>query len=155
MRLYLVQHGEAKPEAEDPQRPLAESGRQAVEKVARHAARAGVRPQSILHSGKLRAQQTAEILAGHLHPVRGPEAVSGLAPNDDPASACDLAQTAVGDTLLVGHLPHLGRLACLLLSNNPDADLIRFQMGGIVCLERGSPGSRWTLRWMLTPELVP
>ena len=63
MRLYLVQHGEAKPEAEDPQRPLADAGRQAVEHVARQAARAGVRPQVILHSGKLRAQQTGEIMA--------------------------------------------------------------------------------------------
>lgn len=154
MRLYLVQHGEAKSEAEDAQRPLSDAGRQAVEKVARQAARAGVRPQAVLHSGKLRAQQTAEILARHLHPAPGPETVSGLAPNDDPASASELAQTATADTMLVGHLPHLSRLASLLLVNNADTQPVRFQMGGIVCLERDSPGSRWGLRWLLTPEIA-
>ena len=154
MLLFLVQHGEAKSEAEDPQRPLADAGRLAVDKVARHAARAGVRPQAILHSGKLRAQQTAEILTTQLHPARGPEILSGLAPNDDPASAHDLAQNATGDTMLVGHLPHLSRLASRLLLNNADTQPVRFQMGGIVCLERESPGGRWLLRWMLTPEIA-
>ncbi len=153
MRLYLVQHGEAKPETEDPQRPLAEVGQQAVERVARHAAHAGVRPQVIFHSGKLRAQQTAEVLAGHLQPERGPEMQSGLNPNDDLTLAAELARDATDDLMLVGHLPHLSRLASLLLVNNADAQPVRFQMGGIVCLERDTPGSRWLLRWMLTPEI--
>ncbi len=154
MLLYLVQHGEAKSEEQDPERPLAEPGRKAVEKVARHSARVDVRPQAILHSGKLRAQQTAEILATHLKPARAPEKISGLSPKDDPASAHDLVQNATGDTMLVGHLPHLSRLASLLLTGDAAAELICFQMGGIVCLERGAPGSRWTVRSMLPPEIV-
>ncbi len=34
MELYLVQHGEAKSKAEDPQRPLTQRGREDVARVA-------------------------------------------------------------------------------------------------------------------------
>src|SRR5437899_75323 len=87
MECYLVQHGEAKPEQEDPARPLTDRGRREVERVARAARRSGVGVAEILHSGKLRAQQTAELLAAALSPVGGVRAVAGLAPTDDPAAA--------------------------------------------------------------------
>ncbi|HDD66024.1 MAG TPA: phosphohistidine phosphatase SixA, partial [Nitrososphaeria archaeon] len=62
MKVYLVQHGEAKREEEDPARPLTEEGKREVEDVARFLAELGVRVDRILHSGKLRAAQTANIL---------------------------------------------------------------------------------------------
>ena len=37
MRLYLVRHGEARPDAEDAARPLTERGRQAIERVGQAA----------------------------------------------------------------------------------------------------------------------
>ncbi len=37
MKLYLVQHGEAKKKEEDPLRPLSESGREDVQRVAKYA----------------------------------------------------------------------------------------------------------------------
>ena len=154
MRLYLVRHGKATSDAEDPRRPLSESGRKKVGKVARQLARADVRPGEIRHSGKLRAQETAEILAEHLQPASGLQIQSGLSPDDDPASAAELAATAETDTMLVGHLPHLGRLASLLLCGNGDKDLILFKTATIVCLERGSSGDPWLLRWILSPEVA-
>ena len=59
MELLLVQHGEAKTEAEDPVRPLTERGADAVRSMAVWAARAGVKVDQIRHSGKRRAEQTA------------------------------------------------------------------------------------------------
>ncbi|MGH2376556.1 MAG: hypothetical protein ACRDIC_24240 [bacterium] len=56
--------------------------------------------------------------------------------------------------MLVGHLPHLGRLASLLLVGTAERAVIRFQMGGVVCLARDDSGA-WALEWMLVPELVP
>ncbi|HEU5261100.1 MAG TPA: phosphohistidine phosphatase SixA [Gemmatimonadales bacterium] len=151
--LYLVQHGEAKPETEDPARPLTERGRGDVESVARAAARAEVRLARVAHSGKLRARETAEIIAAALSPPRGVVQLAGLAPMDDPA----IAQRAVAEltepTMLVGHLPHLSRLASLLLVGDPARDIVAFRMGGIVCL--GNDEGRWRVGWMLTPELVP
>jgi len=76
--IFLVQHGKAYTEAEDPERRLTPKGIAETEKVARHLAAAGVRPAEIIHSGKTRARQTAEILARHLGaPVREGE---GLGP---------------------------------------------------------------------------
>jgi phosphohistidine phosphatase len=48
MKLYLVQHGEAKREEEDPSRSLTENGRIEVERVAGFLMRAGVKVDRIL-----------------------------------------------------------------------------------------------------------
>lgn len=155
MLLYLVQHGEAQPEHEDPARPLTDRGRQEVERVARAAARAGVTLDAIVHSGKLRAKQTAELLAAELRPTREVRDQAGLAPNDDPAIIGEVIATGDGrPTMFVGHLPNLSRLASRLLMGDPDRALIAFRMGAIVHLEGGRDAG-WRLKWILPPELVP
>lgn len=152
MELYLVQHGEAAPEQVDPARPLTDRGRAEVERVAGAAARLGLSVPLIRHSGKLRARQTAEILARHLAPGRGTEERAGLHPNDDPALVARDLERGGEPCLLVGHLPHLARLASLLLLGEPDRPIIAFRMGGLVHLRRGPEG--WRLVWILTPETV-
>jgi len=155
MRLYLVQHGEAKPESEDPARPLTEQGRQEAERVARFVVQRGVRVVRIVHSGKLRARQTAEAWS-QLLPDARVEEQEGLDPNDDPARWADRLREVTEDLLLlVGHLPHLRRLADLLLCGDPERQLVTFRMAGVVCLEREDPTGRWSVRWVLPPELVP
>ena len=63
--LYLVQHGRAVPEHEDEQRPLTDRGADDVSWVAHWAIdRFAVRPHRIVHSGKTRSRQTAEIWVG-------------------------------------------------------------------------------------------
>jgi phosphohistidine phosphatase len=152
MEVYLVQHGEAKREEEDPARALTDRGKREAEGVARAAGRAGLALAEILHSGKRRAQETAEIFAVRLKPSRGVREAAGLAPMDDPAAAEGLIEGAAGPLMLVGHLPHMGRLASLLLAADPGKEIIAFRMGGIVCLSREEGG--WRLRWMLTPEVA-
>jgi len=51
MRLYLVQHGEAKSEAEDPERSLTVRGEEETKKISVAAKRLGIRPSRIYHSG--------------------------------------------------------------------------------------------------------
>lgn len=152
MEAYLVQHGEAKPEAEDPARPLTDRGREEVRRVAQHAAALGLRVAEIRHSGKVRARQTAEIFAGALSPSHGVREMDGLAPADDPGRAKSEVESAREPLMLVGHLPHLSRLASLLLVGDPGRELIQFRNGAIVCLVKVE--SRWLLAWILTPELV-
>ena len=152
MILYLVRHGEAKTEAEDPERPLTEKGHRVVEKVAEWAARAGVKVSQIRHSGKRRAEQTATILAQRLNPSNGVIAVSGLAPNDDVRPVAEALKQAKQPLMLAGHLPFLSRLASLLLVNDPSRTLIQFRMGGIVCLT--SEEGQWAVDWIITPNLV-
>ena|SRR5215471_20524079 len=153
MTIYLVQHGAAKTEAEDPQRSLTGEGRRTVERVGEHLAKCSVRVDRIEHSDKLRAQQSAEILAVKLHPVYGTGPVSGLAPNDDVEPTCVRLNQETGTVMLVGHLPHLSRLVSCLCSLPAEHTLVRFQMGGVVKLERDASG-RWVLCWMFTPELL-
>src|SRR5258708_576070 len=142
MVLYLVRHAEAL--QADP-RPLSPFGRRQAEDLARRAAEAGARPARILHSGKLRAQQTAETLGAALKPgeIR---AIGGLTPDDDPQSAAELARESEEDLMLVGHLPHMGELAGNLLRTTAP---ISFPTATMVCLER-SPA--WKMLWKITGE---
>ena len=66
MDLYLMQHGQATTETEDPERPLTDAGRAAVRRVAKRARAADVRISGCLHSGKLRAEQTAQLLVAEI-----------------------------------------------------------------------------------------
>ncbi len=53
--IYLVQHGEAKSEKEDPSRPLTDKGKADVEATAKLLTKLGVTVDKIIHSGKTRA----------------------------------------------------------------------------------------------------
>ena len=151
MRLYLVQHGEALPKERDPDRPLSGPGRADVERLVDFRAKRRVRARRVRHSGKTRAQQTAELLARALGGAC--EGRSGRAPNDPTG---DVAQEASGwtdDVVLVGHLPFMGRLAARLVAGREDPGVAAFRPGGMLCLERGEEGG-WTISWMLRPELL-
>jgi phosphohistidine phosphatase len=154
MQLYLVQHGASKNETEDPQRGLTDEGRRVVEHMAHYLAAVGVAVERIEHSEKLRARQTAEILAAALHPRDGTKQVSGIAPNDDVQSVRKRLQTGTNDLMLVGHLPYLSRLVATLLDIERDRTLVEFRMGGVVRLGRNESG-QWTLLWAIIPDLLP
>jgi phosphohistidine phosphatase len=120
--------------------------------VARRAAALALQVAEIRHSGKLRARQTAEILADHLRPPHGIQEMGGLAPTDEPETAKVEVEAARAPLMLVGHLPHLSRLASLLLVGDAGRELIRFRNGAVVCFVRTESG--WALQWVLTPELA-
>jgi phosphohistidine phosphatase len=147
MELYLVQHGAAESEDIDPKRPLSALGKEEVAKVASRAAGMGIRPAGILHSPKLRAEQTAAMLSEALG---CPASVSDvLKPNDEPALARDMLGNQ--SVMLVGHLPHLDRLSSLLLCRDSEAGIVSFRMGAIVCLVKDV---KWKVGWILTPEML-
>jgi len=152
MEVYLVQHGEAKPEAVDPARSLTDHGREEVGRVARRAAALRLQVAEIRHSDKLRARQTAEILAEQLSPSAGVREMEGLAPMEDPEKARIEVEAARQPLMLVGHLPHLSRLASSLVVGDPAKEIIRFRNSAIVCLVKAERG--WLLQWILTPELA-
>jgi phosphohistidine phosphatase len=155
MRLYLVQHGEAAPKSEDPERPLTDKGLDDVSRVAAFAQRAGVDVHQIRHSGKRRAAETAAILAEHLQPVDGIFAFPGLAPKDDVRQVAELLGRESRSLMFVGHRPFMDRLAGLLVADDPDRAIVIFEMGGIVCLERDPVSWTWAVRWIVTPDLIP
>jgi phosphohistidine phosphatase len=153
MELYLMQHGEAVPESEDPARPLSARGRAEVERVARAAARLEPGIALVRHSGKLRARQTAEIVAAALRPSPRIEEAGGLGPKDDPTTAARTLEKTAETPLLVGHLPHLARLVSLLVLGHPSKDVLTFRMGALVALSHGEEDG-WRLRFVLTQEMA-
>ena len=142
-----MRHGEAFPKTQDARRPLTPTGRAHVEQLGRMAAAKGVCPSAIFHSGILRAKQTAEILAAEIAPDIQVQTITGLLPEDDPAIAAAELETAREPVMLVGHLPHMNRLAALLINRNLNREVVDFSPASMVCCSRGV--SQWTLAWML------
>ncbi len=153
MRVYLVQHGEARPEEEDPQRRLTDEGVRNVQKVARFLRPLGLKVETIWQSGKPRAQQTAEILAGAVSASQGVVQRNGLAPKDPVAPVRQAIEQSAGDLMIVGHLPFLGKLAALLVADNEETEIVAFRFGCVVCVERNEDGS-CKLVWMIVPGLL-
>ncbi len=153
MKLYLVRHGEAVADLIDPARPLSPKGNAEVCRVAEFLKTSNISVECIWHSTKLRARQTAELLAQAVAQKPRLQERKGLSPND-PVE--ELEQALAGqrqDLMIVGHLPLLAELASLLLAGDPVIRHTAFPPAGVVCLERPGRGA-WQVRWMVTPELL-
>jgi len=153
MRAYLVQHGKAKPADEDPNRGLSDEGRAEVTLIANFLHDLRITISLVYHSGKLRAEETAHILATSIRCTGGPCHYDCLNPSDDPAATADFLNVYTDDILIVGHLPHLERLTSLLLTGNPDQRPVQFRNAGVVCLQKERNG-RWSVVWAIVPELL-
>ena len=154
MKLYLIQHGEAKSEVEDPERSLTARGEKEVTSVSKAATSLHIRPSKVYHSGKLRAKQTAEIVASALN-IPNPlvQPAQGLSPNDDIRLWADRISEEREDLMFVGHLPFLEKLTSFFLCGDENARLVLFRYGAIVCLDQKEDRS-WAVRWILTPEIA-
>jgi len=154
MKLYLIQHGEAKSEAEDPERSLTARGEDEARKISIAAKKLDIRPLKVYHSGKLRANQTAKIIADGLNiPALSVMSAQGLNPNDDVHPWAKRIAETTEDLMLVGHFPFLEKLTSLLLCGNENAWVLLFRYSGIVCLDQ-KEDKRWAVRWILIPEMV-
>ena len=153
MKLYLVQHGEACSKDVDPERPLTEQGQKDIDHLARFLKRSEQQVDRVIHSGKLRARQTAEQLAKVLSPTIELEHSSLINPNDDPAIFVAWLEQQKRNTLVVGHLPFMARLISYLLTGDVNRILVAYQPGSMVCLET-SEGVDWQVNWMVRPELL-
>ncbi len=153
MRLYLIQHGEAKKEEEDPSRPLTRKGFEDCQKVAKYISGLDMRVKKVFHSGKLRAKQTAEVYAEYLKSDEGVLETDGLAPLAETKIWVERIKNMDEDVILVGHLPHLSKLASALITEDESEEVIKFKMAGIICLERDELG-KWRILWSITPEIM-
>lgn len=152
MRLYLVQHGEAVAKDIDPGRPLSVQGRADIERLAAWLREQGVEVALILHSGKIRARQTAELLQGLLKSGGHIRQQDGLAPNDSPANFLDAIQESDDDVLVASHMPFVVRLLALAIAKDPEQQLADFQPGTVACIQRDDAGD-WQLIMFARPML--
>jgi len=152
MTLYLVQHGQSLPKDVDPDQGLSETGVAETERIAEVAKNYRVNVGQIRHSVKTRARKTAEIFAAALNPPTGVKEVQGLKPMDDVAAfAAGLDPDS--NTMLVGHLPFMERMAAYLVTGGADKPVFRFQNSGIVCLDKDPDSGAWVIVWTLMPHV--
>ena len=154
MKLYLIQHGEAVQEEADTSRPLTSRGSQEVRKVAAFLESIFTGPISIFHSGKLRALETAGIIAGSLGPGCQVQQAENLSPGDSVQPWVEKINEETIDLMIVGHLPFLGKLTSSLLTGSESKTPVAFRQGGVVCLQR-KEGQAWQVDWVVPPDILP
>ncbi|WP_455206580.1 phosphohistidine phosphatase SixA [Kaarinaea lacus] len=151
--LYLAQHGEAVAKEVDPDRPLSIDGKDAVTRMTAFLKNAGINVEHVLHSGKTRAKQTAEIIAKSICDSGATETISAINPNDPVSEFMTRVERFNTPTMIVGHLPFMAKLVSKLLIGRDDVALVEYQPGSVVCLSKNDD-NQWTIHWMLRPELL-
>ena len=153
MALYLVQHGKSLSADVDPERSLSAEGIAEVERVAKAASNYWIRLSLIQHSGKKRAEQTAQIFAKNTNPRNGIQQRDGLNPLDD---VIPIARKMDSDEnlMLVRHLPFMERLASFLITGIAEKPVFRFKNGSILCLDKHPDTRTWVIEWALMPNIA-
>ena len=155
MLLYIARHGLATPKDEHPDCPLSKVGRRDIARIASFLARSRPTIKRIIHSGKTRAAQTALIYAETLGPGRFvEEATEGLSPNDPTDLMIHALANWNEDTMLVSHLPLVGKLAARLVNGDEGKICIDFHAGSIACLKKSTTSENWIVAWAISPGLL-
>jgi len=158
MDCILVRHGIAVERDEwdgtDAGRPLTERGAKRVAQVAAGLKRLEVQPVHILSSPLVRAVETARILSAALALSDSVSEVPELVPDAEPVRALSLFRKFPPDScvLCVGHEPHLGLLAGLLLTGKPSPSF-RFKKAGACMIGLPAPLQigHGVLQWWMGP----
>jgi len=154
--LHLLRHAHAGDSATwqgpDEQRPLTKRGRHQAERLGRFLVAGGIRPDVIVSSPKVRALQTAELVAEALDlPVTlDPRLGGGYDLADLEGIAAD---TKVAAPMLVGHDPDLS----FALSGLCGAGGLTMRKGALATIDVRRPfrAGGGTLRWLVPPDLLP
>ena len=162
MRIYLIRHSNAvdpgTPGYEDDSlRPLTEKGRDKMKDIASALKELDVKPDLIVSSPYVRAQQTAEILAKVLKYKQELAFSEALVPmgNADNIIGEINEKYSVDELVLVGHEPCLSVLIGTLIAGNPEL-AINLKNGGVCCLSSDDLHTerKAVLEWLLTPKIL-
>jgi phosphohistidine phosphatase len=162
MKIYLMRHGVAVETedanfAVDSQRPLTANGRAHIDKIARALKKMEVKPNLILSSPYVRAEQTAAILAKEFNLQKHLILSELLVPEGKAEEIIDaIVENFMADEILiVSHEPCLSLLASFLASGGLDM-AINLRKGGVCCLLAGDlriePYA--AIEWLLTPKIL-
>jgi phosphohistidine phosphatase len=156
LQLFLLRHADAgDPESwhgDDAARPLSEKGHLQAERLGSFLAEIRFRPDAIITSPKVRARQTAEIVADALGVAVRLE--DRLASGVDPVAVDAIIADADAPArpVLVGHDPDFSDL----LGRLTNAPGLSMKKGALARIDvRGRVGDgRATLRWLVPPDLL-
>lgn len=152
MKYYFVQHGKSLPSDVDENRPLSPEGMVETIAIAKHLSKNKIHLSLIKHSGKLRAKQTADIIA-YENGLDSTDKSEGMKPNDDAVAFSNAVLSSNNDDVLyVGHLPQLQKAISYLLSKDETSNSIKFQNSAVVCIEVDDTNTH--IAWYLTPDSI-
>jgi len=158
MNCILFRHGIAEEREEwkgnDADRPLTEKGAKRIIQTARGLLSLGVIPTHFLTSPLTRAHETALLLQKILGGKVTVRSCDELLPGASPEKILPLLQAlpSQASAICVGHEPHLGEAAGLLLFGKP-APGLRFKKAGACLIEMPNPikAGHGRLQWWLKP----
>lgn len=153
MKLYLIQHGEACDKTVDPERPLTENGKADVNRLAVFLRKNNIQVGRVIHSGKLRAQQTVERLLNSVGSQARVEVSDKISPDSTVEEFAELSFIWEEDTLIVSHMPFLAKLVSQLCLRNTDTMFANFTPGSAICLQRNDV-NQWQINWMVCPDCL-
>jgi len=155
MEIYLVRHGAAYTKEEDTERHLNNDGVNQCHLTGRALKRLDVTFDLIASSPKVRARQTAEIIAKEVgYSKKEIKTTATLEPTALPKDTISYLHdfADIKRIMLAGHLPLLGHLASELLSNTSHISL-NFEPGAVCQINIGQPHSHTgDFRLFLAPE---
>lgn len=153
--LHLLRHAHAGDSTTwagpDEERPLTKRGRHQAERLGRFLAKNAIRPDAIVSSPKVRALQTAEIVAESLDlPVRVDLRLADA--YDLAALQAIAADAGVAAPMLVGHDPDLS----FALAGLCRGDGLTMRKGALATIDVRLPfePGAGTLRWLIPPDLL-
>jgi phosphohistidine phosphatase len=155
VELYLLRHADAVDPTDAPgadaQRPLTDLGRRQAQQLGRFLASRGVSVDAIVSSPKLRAAETARLVAEPLgRQVRTDDRLAeGL---DLDALAAVIDDAAGKRVLVVGHDPDISDVCASLC----DARELALKKCALARLDASLPlrPAEAVLRWLLPPEVI-
>jgi phosphohistidine phosphatase len=158
MDCVLLRHGIAVErdewEGSDTDRPLTEHGAKRVAQVVAGLNRLDVQPTHVLSSPLIRAVETAKIAHSSLQVRAAVQIVDELLPDAPPDRLLSILRDLPPEScvLCIGHEPHLGTAASVLLSGRASASF-PLKKAGACLIEISTPvkPDRGILRWWLTP----
>ena len=159
MDCVLLRHGIAVErdewEGPDADRPLTERGAKRVAQVAAGLNRLDVQPTHVLSSPLIRAIETAKIAHRALRVRSAVQIVDALVPDAPPDQLLSILHGLPPEScvLCVGHEPHLGMVASVMLAGR-SSTAFSFKKAGACLIElpiQPKPG-HGVLRWWLPPS---
>ncbi|MBT3878724.1 MAG: phosphohistidine phosphatase SixA [Candidatus Scalindua sp.] len=155
MEIYLVRHGEAFTKEEDTERHLNKGGVNQCLLMGKALKRLDITFDLIVSSPKVRARQTAEIIAEEVgYSKKEIKITETLEPTAPPGKTLSYLNkfSGIKSVMLAGHLPLLGYLASELLSNTSHISFY-FETGAVCKINIGHPDSHaGDFCWFLAPE---
>lgn len=159
MTLNVLRHAQAEdlaPGGDDYDRPLTQGGCDRTREAAAGMRALGLKFDVILSSPKVRAVETASLVAAEYDKQQGPELIQVLGDQTpiEHAVAALAPYFMLKHVLIVGHEPQLSAICSLILTGEPDLLKMDLKKGGCVAIELpdGADRAGAKLLWMMSQK---